>query len=521
MSENTPMVRPGNRDRAILGGRYQVDRLIARGGMATVYLAHQVKLNRSVALKVLTPPPEADDAATFEQRFQLEAETLAQLAHPNIVVLHDFGETEDRRFYLAMEYIDGPRLSDLLKDGPLPVDRALPLLIQVCAGLRYAHKRGVVHRDLKPSNLLVKQLDDGEEQIKIVDFGLVKLTTDNQSITRAGLILGSPHCMAPEQVRGLEVDHRADIYAIGVLLFRTLTGQYPFHGPNSAATMIAHLNEPVPTFFSVAPSLVLPEGLEEIVRRCLEKSPDDRFQGMKELIEALASCMNIAPDLFRSVSQLSSTLRATSPVSGAAPRPAGPGAGLPLVLAAFTVGGGMVAALLFVGLIVGGLIASDVRLGSFLSPSPEVQTTALPLTGAPAALPLTGAPAAPPLTGAPAAPPLTGAPAAPPLTSAPAAPTGSGATSGVAAPGSADPQVPAPQPVVRRTPTEPVAASAQAKPPAPRRPRPAPDRRPAPAPPAPVATPAPAPPPEAPPEPPAPEGDTPEGYMGMPEDLFD
>ncbi len=277
--------------------------------MAAVYLAHHVKLNRPVALKVLSPPPDAEDSGAFEERFRLEAETLASLDHPNIVILHDFGDLEDGRFFLAMEFIDGPRLSDVLRDGPLPCERALNLIMQVCSGLRYAHKRGVVHRDLKPSNLLIKTKDDGAEQLKVVDFGLVKLTEADQSITRAGLILGSPHCMAPEQVKGLDVDHRADIYAIGVLLFRTLTGQYPFHGPNSAATMIAHLNQPVPTFFSVAPELVVPEGLEDIVRMCLAKTPGERYVDMKALMDDMAGCMNVPPEHFRSVSQSHSTIQ--------------------------------------------------------------------------------------------------------------------------------------------------------------------------------------------------------------------
>ena len=294
------------RSGSVVAGRYQVDKLIARGGMATVYLAHQVGLNRPVALKVLAPPPDADDAAAFEERFHLEARSLASLNHANIVTVYDFGETDDGRYYLAMEFVDGPKFSDLLRDGPMPMERAIPLIMQVCTGLRYAHKRHVVHRDLKPSNILVAELDDGEPQVKLVDFGLVKLTVDDQSITRAGLILGSPHCMAPEQVRGVEVDQRADVYAVGVLLFRTLTGHYPFHGPNSAATMIAHLNEPVPTFFSVAPHIVVAEGLEDIVRRCLAKNPRDRFANMRELMEALAGCMNFVADPYRSISQASS-----------------------------------------------------------------------------------------------------------------------------------------------------------------------------------------------------------------------
>ena len=293
----------------MIADRYQVDKLVARGGMAAVYLAQHVKLNRPVALKILSPPPDADESGAFEERFRLEAETLASLDHPNIVILHDYGDLDDGRFFLAMEFIDGPRLSDVLRDGPLPCERALQLIMQVCNGLRYSHKRGVVHRDLKPSNLLIKLNDDGSEQLKIVDFGLVKLTEADQSITRAGLILGSPHCMAPEQVKGQQVDHRADIYAIGVLLFRTLTGQYPFHGPNSAATMIAHLNQPVPTFFNVAPAVVIPEGLEELVRKALAKLPADRYPSIQELMDDMAACMRMPPDPFRSFSQSQSTIQ--------------------------------------------------------------------------------------------------------------------------------------------------------------------------------------------------------------------
>ncbi|MEN0068308.1 MAG: serine/threonine-protein kinase [Myxococcota bacterium] len=294
---------------AVVAGRYKVDRLIARGGMATVFRAHQVGLNRPVALKVLSPPPDPDDSAAFEERFRLEAETLAQFDHPNIVTLYDFGRTSSGQFYLAMEYIDGPRLSDMLKQGPLHAQDLLPLMIQVCMGLRYAHRRGAVHRDLKPSNLLIKIGDDGEQHVKIVDFGLVKLTDDDQTITRTGLILGSPHCMAPEQVRGVDVDHRADIYAIGVLLFRCLTGEYPFHGANSAATMIAHVNEPAPRMRQIIPGIDLPDGLEDVVEICLQKNPANRFQSMNDVIDHLAVSMDVSPDAFRSMSQTHSSIR--------------------------------------------------------------------------------------------------------------------------------------------------------------------------------------------------------------------
>ncbi len=270
---------------ATLGGRYKVERLIARGGMGSVYLCQDTELPRRLALKVLEARSTGDGQERFEDRFRLEASTLAGLNHPNIVTLYDFGRMEDGRFFLALEYIDGPRFTDLIRTGPMPVDRAVRLLSQVCRALRYAHRRGVVHRDLKPSNLLVRVDEDGEEQVKVVDFGLVKVV-DDQSITRAGLILGSPHCMAPEQVRGTEVDHRADIYALGVLLFRAVSGQWPFHGESSTSTMIAHVQQAVPRLASVAPDLLFPEGLESILQRCLEKSPERRYPDAGALLDA-------------------------------------------------------------------------------------------------------------------------------------------------------------------------------------------------------------------------------------------
>jgi len=284
----------------VIAGRYEIERLIARGGMAAVYLARQRNLRRKVALKILSPPNNAEERATFEERFRREAETLASFDHPHIVTLYDYGEVDEPsqvghqgRFYLAMEYIEGPRLADLLYEGPIPAPEAIRLMGQVCRALRFSHRRGVVHRDLKPSNLLIKYDDDGNAQIKVVDFGLVKLKDDDQSITRAGMILGSPHCMAPEQIRGEPIDHRADIYAVGVLLFRCVLGQYPFHGSTSTATMISHLNDPIPAFRDMAPEIAAPPGLEDVVRRCLAKETADRYFDMVSVFQALRSVVSM------------------------------------------------------------------------------------------------------------------------------------------------------------------------------------------------------------------------------------
>ncbi len=275
---------------AEIAGRYKVIKLVARGGMGAVYEAEQQPLRRKVAIKVLHHGNNVE-GAEFERRFLLEAEALAQMNHPNTVVLHDYGQTPGGMYYLVMEFVQGRPLSRLLQDeGPLEPTRCIQLMMQVCKALREAHALGIVHRDLKPSNLLVRMQEDGEEVVKVVDFGLVKLTEADQSLTLSGMILGSPHCMSPEQVQGMAIDHRADIYSLGVLMFRSLTGQYPFHGPTTAATMIAHVQNPIPRMADFWPDLELPPGLEEVIRRCLSKAPQERYQDMGSLIADLSSC---------------------------------------------------------------------------------------------------------------------------------------------------------------------------------------------------------------------------------------
>ncbi|MFH1464939.1 MAG: serine/threonine-protein kinase [Pseudomonadota bacterium] len=274
----------------LIADRYQVVRLIARGGMGSVFEARQVALDRPVAIKFLNPPIShlESEREAFEKRFNLEAAALARLSDPNIVSVFDYGQTEDGRSFLVMEYIDGPPLATVLKEeSPLDPLRAVRLMVQVCSALRNAHMQEVVHRDLKPNNLLIKRAPDGSEQVKVVDFGLVKLSREDQSITMDGAVMGSPHYMAPEQIRGAETDERADIYAIGALLFRCVTTHPPFSGPTSTATMLAHLQEPVPNLAAAAPGATFPTGLEPIIHRCLQKQPADRFANVGELKAAL------------------------------------------------------------------------------------------------------------------------------------------------------------------------------------------------------------------------------------------
>lgn len=273
----------------LMAGRYRIERRLARGGQASVYLAYQVPLNRPVALKVLVPPPEStpQELKAFEERFLLEARTLASLDHPNIVVVHDYGEVGGGRYYIAMEYIEGERFSDVLRSRPLNPLRMLKLVYQVCAALRYAHRRGVIHRDIKNSNVMIRKDENGEERVKVVDFGIVKLMEHDAHITQVGAILGSPHFMAPEQAKGEAINHQADIYSVGVLLYCALVGRYPFNGSNSTAILTAHLTQDVPPFDTVDPTLGLPRELENIVRKCLAKQPFERFADVDALMEAL------------------------------------------------------------------------------------------------------------------------------------------------------------------------------------------------------------------------------------------
>jgi len=278
----------------IIAERYHIERRIARGGQACVYLAKQEHLNRLVALKILTPPPnaEAEEVKSFQERFLLEARTLATLNHPNIVTVYDYGPTNDGSFFIAMEYVRGLRFNKLV-EGPMPPARACRLIQQVCEALCYAHRRGVVHRDIKNSNVLV-QIEEGQEIVKVVDFGIAKLTnlTSNSNLTRTGMVLGSPRFMAPEQIQSGDVDHRADIYAVGVLLYSALTGQYPFSATNPHQYLYEHLHGQPKPFRELDPPIQIAPDLEGVVLRCLEKLPSNRYQRVEDLIDALDACIS-------------------------------------------------------------------------------------------------------------------------------------------------------------------------------------------------------------------------------------
>ena len=262
-------------------GRYLIGERLGRGGMATVFRAHDPDIGRDVALKFLHATLCED--AEYHTRFLREARAAGGLSHPNIVTVHDVGEIEGRP-YMAMELLDGQPLSDEMSDAkPMPVRDVIVMGIQLARALAYAHKRGIVHRDIKPGNLMrVKDT----QTIKVTDFGIAHMeSAGSEHRTRVGDILGTPQYMSPEQAQGDKLDGRSDLFATGILLYQMLTGQRPFLGDSLVALAVKIAKEdPIP-IEKLRPDL--PASLRRIVERCLAKAPDRRFQTGEELSDAL------------------------------------------------------------------------------------------------------------------------------------------------------------------------------------------------------------------------------------------
>jgi len=257
-------------------GHYKILSMIGKGGMGEVYLGTDTRLGRSVAIKV--------SSREFNDRFEREARAISTLNHPNICTLHDIGPN-----YLVMEYIEGELLSKLIGRGPLPLDKALSYAVQIVDALAAAHAKGVIHRDLKPGNIIITK-----NGAKVLDFGLAKLSTERLSsdsaasietmtepITRAGAVLGTLYYMAPEQVEGRETDERSDIFSFGVVFYEMITGQRPFTGDTQAAVLASVLKEQQPPMSQWQPAV--PRQLDRVVRKCLEKRPDDRWHSARDL----------------------------------------------------------------------------------------------------------------------------------------------------------------------------------------------------------------------------------------------
>lgn len=266
-------------------GKYRIIEEIGRGGMAVVYKGYDADLQRLVAIKVL-PEVYAHDPQ-FIQRFQHEAIMAARLHHPNIVTIHDVGQQENL-YYIVMQYLPGATLDQVVAhNGPLPLETAVAIALQVAAALEDAHHHGIIHRDVKPSNIMISP----EGHVTLMDFGLVR-AGEASGITRAGTILGTPEYMSPEQAQGQTIDLRTDIYSLGIVLYKMLSGNSPFARSTPYATLLAHINE---TLVFNGPLARLPREFKRVLHKALAKSPGDRYQSAGVFAADLAKATGVQP----------------------------------------------------------------------------------------------------------------------------------------------------------------------------------------------------------------------------------
>lgn len=282
----TPGERTGLEKGQQLAGRYEVDRLIGEGGMGDVYLAKHLKIDKEVAIKVLAP--EQTRRPRTVSRFLQEAKACSKIRHDNVVDITDFGEDAGRAFFV-MEYLDGEDLSQLLKrEGRLPWRRTRRIAIQLLEGLGAAHEAGIVHRDVKPHNCFITPRENNPDFVKVIDFGIAKLRDGSEEqLTRTGAIMGTAEYMSPEQGQGAELDGRSDLYSVGVILFRMLTGEVPFAAGNAMAILYQHVHTEVRKPSEVCPEAGYGEDVDALVAKAMAKDPDERFATAKEFIEAL------------------------------------------------------------------------------------------------------------------------------------------------------------------------------------------------------------------------------------------
>lgn len=325
--DGAPLVGAAGADpsaRALLGslvdGRYEVLSVIGEGGMGIVYEVRHRALGKRFALKALRPQlaREPEIAARFIQ----EARTAAAVSHPGLVEITDFGRLGSGQVYFVMELLEGQSLARLLKKfGRLPAERALPIVRQVAFALKAAHDSGIVHRDLKPDNIHVGRGDGGCDAIKIVDFGLAKIV-GSAGLTRAGKVFGTPHYMSPEQAAGDVVDHRADIYALGVVMYEMFTGQLPFEADSYAGILGKHLETPPTPPSELNPELKALGGLESVILRALEKRPGARYASLAGLLSHLDRTVPSPPSFRAALEPAASrrSERALDSARGLAPR---------------------------------------------------------------------------------------------------------------------------------------------------------------------------------------------------------
>jgi eukaryotic-like serine/threonine-protein kinase len=271
----------------VLEDRYELQELVGRGGMSSVYRARDRILGREVAIKVLHPQYATD--SEYVERFRREAQAVAKLAHSNVAVVIDRGE-DDGRPYIVFEYVEGGNLKTLIeREAPLPLERVIELGIQIARGLEHAHRGSLVHRDVKPQNVLL----DRTGQVKLIDFGIARSSAEvRPGLTLTGTVLGSSDYIAPEQAQGRSVEERTDVYSLAIVLYELLTGELPFPGENFVAVAMRHINETPPSVVARRPDV--PPRLAALMERSLAKDPERRPL-MAAVVQELERCLNELP----------------------------------------------------------------------------------------------------------------------------------------------------------------------------------------------------------------------------------
>jgi serine/threonine-protein kinase len=262
----------------VIDGRYEIQARIGEGGMGVVYRCKQISIDRTIAIKMLNAQMAADPQ--WVQRFYNEAKACSRLQHPNTIRMFDFGQSSEGRLFMTMEFLDGISLRDALAPGPLAPQRVVKILIQCCASLAEAHSIGIIHRDIKPDNVFLLNMAGSPDFVKLLDFSVAKLLEGDRMKTQAGVVFGTPQYMSPEQGRGLPLDARSDLYALGILAHEMLSGTVPYNDENPMTVIQMHLHQPVPPM----PAGV-PYSVQQIVRRAMEKDAARRYQSAGEMMQ--------------------------------------------------------------------------------------------------------------------------------------------------------------------------------------------------------------------------------------------